>query len=215
MIRVYKHNVTPSSLLTTKTYNGEDVKIQLLADQHDKCYLCERNLVTEFEIEHHRSKDNFPNLIQDWNNLFLVCRYCNGKKSNNYDDTLYPVTINIEEELRQTIDFDNKRAIFEVISASTSQHSSTIDLLNKIFNGKDKIRKIKEEKFFEYIVSVINDFSQLIIDFQKNQNDTTKKLIIESLQIDKEMLGFKYWIIKSKQDLMKEFGEYIIWNKTA
>lgn len=215
MIRVYKHNITPPSLLTTKAYDGEDVKIQLLSDQHDKCYLCERNLVTDFEIEHHKSKDNYPHLIQDWNNLFLVCRYCNGKKSKNYDNTLYPATINIEEEICQVIDYDNKQALFEAVSNPSSQHASTIELLNKIYNGKDKIRKKKEEKFFEYIISVVNDFSQLIIDFQKNHSITTKNLIIESLQIDKEMLGFKYWIIKSKQNLMNEFGEYLIWNKTA
>ncbi|MCH5223355.1 MAG: hypothetical protein J1E82_04875 [Muribaculaceae bacterium] len=215
MIRVYKHNVTPSSLLITKAYDGEDVKIQLLSDQHDKCYLCERYLVTDFEIEHHKSKDNYPHLIQNWNNLFLVCRYCNGKKSKNYDDTLYPVTINIEEEIRQIIDFDNKQAKFEALSDPSSQHTNTIDLLNKIFNGKDKIRKIKEKKFFDYIVSIVNDFSQLIRDFQKSPSITTKNLIIEALQINKEMLGFKYWMIKSNEDLLKEFGEYIIWNKTA
>lgn len=213
MIRVYKNNIIPSSLFTTKNYDGEDVKIQLLADQHKKCYLCERSLVTDFEIEHHKSKDNFPQLIQEWNNLFLACRYCNGKKSKNYDDILHPSTTNLEEEIKQIIDFDNKRAKFEVISNSSLHHESTIDLLNRIFNGSNKLRKIKEEEFFEYVIGVVADFSRLIRDFQKNPSDKLKNLVIESLRINKELLGFKYWIIKSNEKLMKEFKEYIIWNK--
>ena len=71
MIRVYKDSNVPSSLTTTTAYDGEDVKKQLLADQHDKCYLCERNRDTDFEIEHHRSEHNYPELRQNWDNLFM------------------------------------------------------------------------------------------------------------------------------------------------
>ena len=44
MIKVSKSKDTPQSLLKTKAYDGEDVKQQLLADHHEKCYLCERFL---------------------------------------------------------------------------------------------------------------------------------------------------------------------------
>lgn len=52
MIRERKIGIIPSSLLTTSQYDGEDVKVQLLEDQHKKCYICERKLGTDFEIEH-------------------------------------------------------------------------------------------------------------------------------------------------------------------
>lgn len=55
MIRVKKSHNAPSSLNTTSRYDGEDVKQQLLADQNDKCYLCERKRDTDFEIEHHKT----------------------------------------------------------------------------------------------------------------------------------------------------------------
>ena len=51
MIRERKSENVPSSLLTTSQYDGEDVKAQLLEDQHEKCYICERKLGTDFEIE--------------------------------------------------------------------------------------------------------------------------------------------------------------------
>ena len=65
MIKVEKSPNVPSSLTTTTAYNGQDVVCQLLADQHDKCYICERNRDTDFEIEHHKSQTNYPGLVQD------------------------------------------------------------------------------------------------------------------------------------------------------
>ena len=76
MIKVKKSDEAPKSLSTTKAYDGEDVKEQLFKDQNEKCYLCERILTTDFEIEHLHSQHNFPDEVQDWNNLFLSCNYC-------------------------------------------------------------------------------------------------------------------------------------------
>lgn len=80
MIRVYKSSDSPNSLSTTKKYDGEDVKQQLEKDHHKKCYLCERELCTDFEIEHLKSQENYPELRQDWKNLLWSCSYCNNKK---------------------------------------------------------------------------------------------------------------------------------------
>ena len=80
MIRVAKSSVIPCSLSTTKAYDGSDVLQQLEDDHHMKCYLCERSLCTDFQVEHHQSKEIYPELRQDWNNLFWTCAYCNGKK---------------------------------------------------------------------------------------------------------------------------------------
>lgn len=79
MIRERKSEKVPSSLLTTSQYDGEDVKAQLLEDQHEKCYICERKLGTDFEIEHLKSQENYSKLQRDWSNLFLACGYCNRK----------------------------------------------------------------------------------------------------------------------------------------
>lgn len=103
MIKVHKSPNIPSSLTTTAAYDGEDVKRQLLADQHDKCYICERNRDTDFEIEHHKSQTNYPDLVQNWDNLFMGCRYCNGKKSSDFDNTLNPKDCCIEDEIEQGI----------------------------------------------------------------------------------------------------------------
>ena len=122
MIRVAKAQNVPKSLSTTKAYDGEDVKQQLLIDHHEKCYLCERYLCTDFEIEHHKSKKHYPHLTQDWSNLYLTCRYCNDKKQEKYDNTLHPATINIEDEIKHYIDFEKKQAEFTTTVNSFPEH---------------------------------------------------------------------------------------------
>lgn len=212
MIKVHKSPNIPSSLTTTAAYDGEDVKRQLLADQHDKCYICERNRDTDFEIEHHKSQTNYPDLVQNWDNLFMGCRYCNGKKSSDFDNTLNPKDCCIEDEIEQRIDFANKKALF-VTSINDSQHDETIKLLDRIFNGTKKVRNIKEERFFEQALSIINKFSYLILCYLNHPDANTEKAVKDELTIDKELLGFKYWIIRDTPGLSSAFANDIIWNK--
>ena len=212
MIKVHKSPNIPSSLTTTTSYDGEDVKSQLLADQYNKCYICERNRDTDFEIEHHKSQTNNPDLVQDWNNLFIGCGYCNRKKTSDFDNTLNPKDCCIEDEIEQRIDFANKQALF-VANNNDSQHDETIRLLNRVFNGTKKVRTIKEERFFEQALSIINKFSYLILCYLNHPDVNTEKAVKEELAIDKELLGFKYWIIRDKPKLFATFAQDIIWNR--
>lgn len=60
MIREYKHNYAPTSLAAQSKYDGQDVVDQLLADQHDKCYLCEMKVKQFYEVEHFKSQKHSP-----------------------------------------------------------------------------------------------------------------------------------------------------------
>lgn len=213
MIRVFKSQSAPATLTTTKAYDGEDVKRQLLQDHYDKCYICERARDTDFEIEHHQSQTHHSELLQEWKNLLLSCSYCNGKKLQHYDKILNPLTVNIEDEIEQTIDYANKKAEFAVLGNSTASHDETIKLLERVFNGTNKLRKIKEERFFEYFVSVMNRFQALAGLYLEAPTSQNEKAVRDELGIDKEFLGFKYWIIKSNVQLTTTFGDNIIWNK--
>lgn len=215
MIKVAKSNTAPESLKKTKAYDGEDVKRQLHIDQHSKCYICERILSTDFQVEHLRSKENFPDRIQDWNNLLLSCSYCNQKKLQHYDDILDPTKDDIECLIKQEIDFANKLAKFTALDESP-ETAKTVDLLAKIYNGTSKchkIRKIKEELFFKEILSDVNNFSKVILDFIINPSDDNEASVRNELQITKENLGFKYWVIQSNDYLTKVFAKDIVWNK--
>lgn len=213
MIRVYKHNKVPESLAKCTVWDGKDVINQLQTDQHDKCYLCERVQITDFQVEHLISRDNNPGVTYEWSNLFWSCSYCNGKKSSSFDNLLNPVAENIEDLIHQSFDFPNAKAVFTSIGTPSEQIISTISLLGRIFNGKNRLRTIREQRFYDYAKSKITSFQKMITDWLNDNSKENENAIIEELNIKSELLGFKYWIIKSNDLLLKTFGKYIIWNK--
>ena len=211
MIKVEKSATIPESLLTTQAYDGQDVQRQLLCDQHRKCYICECAVEANYHIEHLNSQAN----RQDWNNLFLSCGYCNDKKLALYDNILNPATNNIEDIIEQRLDTYSKEAEFRSENNST-EVKQTIKLLENIFNGKEhdpNFRSPHEEVFYDRVEMSINDFMRKVIDYRMNSSQTNDDIVREELAIGKELLGFKYWIIRDEPALNAVFGGDIIWNK--
>lgn len=197
--------------MTTKAYDGQDVQRQLLNDQHRKCYICECAVEANYHIEHLNSQAN----RQDWSNLFLSCGYCNDKKLALYDNLLNPVTNNIEDIIEQRLDTYSKEAEFRSENNST-EVKQTIKLLENIFNGKEhdpNFRSPHEEVFYDRVEMSINDFMRKVIDYRMNSSQTNENIVREELAIGKELLGFKYWIIKDEPILNAVFANDIIWNK--
>lgn len=214
MIREYKHKSAPASLVAQIKYDGQDVLDQLFADQHDKCYLCEMKVKQFYQVEHLKSQEHFEELKFNWTNLLLSDGYCNGKKKENFDDILNPNQVNIEDVIEQRIDSINRTALF--ISSDTSiPTQQTIKLLNRIFNGtySPKLRKKREEEFYKEVEQKFNAFNKIVLDYLTNPNLQTENAVREELAIDKELLGFKYWVIKDTPKLLAVFANDIIWNK--
>lgn len=214
MIRVKKNEVAPVSLSNTTAYDGEDVRKQLLEDQQEKCYICERRVSIDFEIEHRQSEENYEELSQNWNNLLLVCPYCNKKKLHRFDGILDPIACDIEEEILQNVDFGNNKAIFVPLYDSDA-HRQTAHLLDRVFNGRAVMRTVREEKFFECFLSQINRFLVLINAFLSSPTEELNKAVADDLTVSNEYLGFKYWIIKEHPVLYRTFAENIVWNKNS
>ena len=214
MIREYKHKSAPASLVAQIKYDGPDVLDQLFADQHDKCYVCEMKVKQFYQVEHLKSQEHFEELKFNWTNLLLSDGYCNGKKKENFDDILNPNQVNIEDVIEQRIDFINRTALF--VSSDTSiPTQQTIKLLNRIFNGtySPKLRKKREEEFYKEVEQKFNAFNKIVLDYLTNPNLQTENAVREELAIDKELLGFKYWVIKDTPKLLAVFANDIIWNK--
>lgn len=212
MIRIDKHPKAPKSLSRKRSWTEEDVVGQLRADQNGKCYLCERKLVTDFQVDHLKSRDNHPRLRFKWPNLFWCCSYCNRKKSSSFDNILDPSQDEIEELLRQSLDFPNAKAIFSATGTPTEESDATIALLERIFNGTNRIRTIREQQFYDYAVAHITSFQKMAISWLEDPCEEAKRAIIESLDRKSEFLGFKYWIIKSNERLSGAFGSFIRWH---
>ena len=211
MIRVRKSGKVPRSLVETATYDKDDVVRQLSEDQYEKCYICERHLTADFEIDHLCGRSS--ELSRQWSNLLFACNYCNKKKSNGYHNILNPLSVNIEEEIVQGMDYSRKLAVFAGVQDSP-EHDETVKLLDLIFNGTRKgLRTYREERFFEYAMSVINRFYNLVNEYLFSSEMRSEMLIREELQPDKEFLGFKFHIIKSNPTLNKTFCKDVVWNR--
>lgn len=210
MIQLQKTTTAPASLANKDKYYGEDVIDLLAKDHYDKCYICERKLPTDFQVEHLHCQEHYPDEKYNWENLFFVCSYCNGKKSANFDGIVNPTKEAIEEKIVQTLNYDKADFATDDTSEAIQQ---TIVLLNRIFNGKNAIRKVKEERFFEEFLSKMNNFEKAVYDYLSAPTQETKEVVRELLSIEQEFLGFKYWIIKNNPTLFREFSNNIIWNK--
>ena len=213
MIQLQKTTIAPDSLTTKKRYDGEDVKALLAKDQYDKCYICERQRTTDFHIEHLHSQKNYPVERYNWENLFFVCSYCNGRKSDKFDDIVNPTKEAIEEKIVQKLNYRDNKADF--ITNDTSETiQQTIKLLNRIFNGKQSnLRDFNEKAFFRDFSARMSVFEQAVYDYLSAPTPETKEVIRELLSIEQEFLGFKFWIIKNNPTLFREFSNNIIWNK--
>ncbi len=96
MRKITKSNVIPLTLrnapvptgpdeVKESIYKADDVRDQLLEDQHYKCAYCESRITREYnDVEHYRPKSIYYWLGHDWNNLFYSCDLCNRtyKKTN-------------------------------------------------------------------------------------------------------------------------------------
>jgi uncharacterized protein (TIGR02646 family) len=215
MIKVSKSATVPASLLVDNctSYRGQDVEISLVNDQHEKCYLCEQKTNNLFEIEHFKAQAVHQHLKYEWTNLFLSCPYCNSRKPNDFD-LLDPIDNSIEDILAQRINLSARTA--EITSLRPGlQETFTVSLLERIFNGKNRLREFKGELLFRKIEGEIIFFLSLLLNYKIENTPENKQKIIDSLLITKEFLAFKYWIIKDNATLYDEFKYYMVWNKIS
>jgi len=214
MIRVYKQEVVPASLQKDdcNKYDDQDVQVALYDDQNSKCYLCEQNAGKSTQIEHLRPKAEtcFPELKYKWTNLFLSCPYCNGRKSNALL-ILDPANNNIEEIIVQRLDAANKKLEF-TSDSNNNEVIDTIALLNRLHNGKNGLRDRKAKAFYNDIELGVNSFLKYLLNYKENLSDENKQIVIDSLKVDKEFLGLKYWMIKD-YGFNNDFKDEIVWNK--
>lgn len=154
MIRLRKDTNIPLSLQSVECnkYDDEDVRKTLYTDQDGKCYLCEQKTGKSFEIEHLKAKAEgfYPELKFTWSNLFLACPYCNGRKPNHLVNLPNPVEHNIEDLIEQCISFSRNKVEFKSKETSISI-CETIDLLDKLLNGKFGIRDVKANILYKDI----------------------------------------------------------------
>lgn len=211
MIRVRKTQIEPAEL-RKEGYGCDAVCKAVMADQDEKCYLCERKLVTDFQVEHLKSQNNWPDEANEWENLFIACGYCNPKKSDSFDDICNPEKTDIELDLSHKVNFNENKAEFTT-KVSDQAHHKTIALLQRLYNGVNpRMRKYREERFWNAFIQQINHFQDAIDRYMENGDNETE--IRQMLDKKAENLGFKYSILAEIPRLMSKFKDSVKWNRT-
>jgi hypothetical protein len=213
MIRVRKSEDVPASLAVDNPtkYDSQDVLETLVANQDEKCYLCEQQHRQNFQVEHLKPKAVYRDLEFEWTNLFSACPYCNGRKPNSYD-ILDPSQHNLEEIIIQQLDLASNKSIVESQRPGL-QEDFTVALLKRLFNGENSIRDLRSQILFDDLQREIVFFLKLLNDYKNDKSVDNKQKIIDALNIKKEYLAYKYWLIKNNEELNEDFKDYVIWNK--
>ena len=227
MIKVTRAADAPPSLAGKSKYDGRDVKKQLRHDFYTKCYLCETNVKKGYEVEHLRAKAVHEDLKFEWTNLFLVCRNCNGIKSDRFPDTIIdccredPETMLIQR-------VHNGKLIIEARKlsdpAKQKMAEDTAKLLHECFYGRrpqkggdwnaalrqaDKCAALRAE-VKEQIIELCN----LLCDYRKlrDQKADTRaqyKKISSMLSPAAEYAAFTRSFVRERPDLFPEFQEQV------
>ena len=214
MIHVRKGDAPKA--LASAGYSADVVKRQLLADQDAKCYLCEREVGTDYEVEHLQSQQGHPELTNVWANLFLSCSYCNGRKSNDFDGILDPAKVNVEKLVVQRYDAKSETFVFAPVSPENTSAALTAKLLSRLFNGlRPRMPNLKEERFRAEFRQAYNLFMTRVNDYLENPTVEAELALQAELKVTAEYLGFKYWLIMEDAALRNVFEPLMMWNRAV
>lgn len=212
MIRVRKSEEEPETL-STKGFDDDKVKETLLTDQDEKCYLCERVVDLDYQVEHLESQSGAKDKVNQWDNLFLACSYCNGRKKHNYDDIPHPDAQNWEDIINMRVDVLSKKVVIETDSEDGGV-KHLVKLLDVLHNGKKKnMRNLKERRFWDLLKDSYDKFIRHLNAYIDNPCDETKKSVEEDLNIKSEFLAIKYQKILSLPKLAAVFEKDMKWNR--
>lgn len=212
MIRVRKSEAPAE--LAQSGYTCEAVKLALIQDGNQKCFICERQRDTDLQVEHLQSRTNHSELENDWDNLYIACDYCNKRKSFYHDDMLHPDQCDVEELIDHRVDLMGEVAQFSS-AQETSDVQSTIRLLSKVYNGaktKGKPRRVLEQLFWDDFKKEYVYFLKVVNAYLAGKPDA-EVAVRELLDVKEEYLAFKYHIIKTNPVLLQTFQNDIVWNK--
>lgn len=213
MIRVRKREEEPAEL-ALKGYKCDEVKKALLEDQDDKCYICERKVTTDYEVEHLASQKNNTEKVNEWENLYIACNYCNDKKKNAFDDIRHPDTYDVEDVITHGFDAMNERVLFSTTSTDADV-MNTVKMLQRMFNGTNasKQRNLMETRFYNQFKIKYNHFQAAVHDYLSGKTDEMRPVIEKLIDRKSEFLAFKYAVIMQNETLKRDFGYKVKWNK--
>jgi len=220
MVYFEKSQPAPDCLINEKVKADGDYKCgnvlnKIESDFKKKCYICEVKEPGTINVEHFRPHMGDNNLKFDWNNLYWSCSHCNNIKSNNYGDLIDCTDLaeNIEDRIKLHMKpFPMEGVEVEAMDTNAST-LSTVDLLNKTYNGSTKLKTLESSGLRNKILYDIIDFQHyttqyLIGGFDEDHKNLCLTHIKRHLSRASNFTAFKRWIVKENEVMRNEFEKY-------
>lgn len=178
MFFVNRDPQAPNSLSKTiKDYRTEEVITKLNKMFFGKCYLCEKDNISDIEVEHLIPHKNNENLKYDWNNLFYSCSRCNsikGIKEKILDCTNIDVSKAIELRCPSS---DSDPVIVNLgLFGESEEILATKELLEECYNNRSTaIRGISRQALLDEIIEKYALWLDLKIQLRKNLLSTREE----------------------------------------
>jgi uncharacterized protein (TIGR02646 family) len=190
--------VRSTGKISNSLYGHVDVSTELKSLYKEKCYLCEKDVSSSFQIEHYLpwSQDE-PARAYDWVNLHLSCDKCNHRKRKKkykiirtgtkiVDDILVldPSNLPSGQSINQLIKFERNRKC-NGLKPNVSKVKTTVEFLNEIEPKTDRDNRWDELETFLWEKREQTILWEIIISMQEinlPEDLIERKKIIEALK---------------------------------
>ncbi len=209
-------NVTKSPKPTFAiNYHEQQTRDLIKDDFLEMCYLCERYVNIDYEIDHFYPQKHFPKKENDWDNLFYICQKCNKIRpksinSNKKNEVLNCCVKNESDLIELKID-ESTRCV-SITSNNfnlqlSDKVSNTIGLLENIYNNKQNSNSDFSLELRIEILKQLASFVDIIEEYKLNdlQREYAENKIKNHICIQK--IRNKYQKNKAQNKIYKQDEE--------
>lgn len=186
-------------------YNDPEIKQLVKDDFYGICYVCEEYVPVHSEIDHFFPQIHFPELENEWANLFYICQKCNKHRPRNINTKGHEVLNNCEDDVEKLIKLKLTENRVEISSDKDSEKvKNTIRLLHRIYNGVGAKKKSSVARL-EDIKTHTERFRELLNKYKKAKQ-LFEDLVIRNLSkmtktTDSTYISFKRQLIEEDSNL--------------
>jgi uncharacterized protein (TIGR02646 family) len=202
MFNVTRPTEVPACL-SRNQYNETEVVFTLESIFFGKCYLCERDALSDPEIEHFDPHEGDPTKKFDWNNLYYCCSRCNSIKGSIHKNLLDCCDANVDvfrsiKCLLPSVP-DNPIIVETGFSSPTSTVLNTVALLQKCYNEDNTaLRGITRAVLVDRLFDMFSDFLGYRVKLRdkkygKGEKDLAKERLLAMLDVRFPFSCFWRW----------------------
>lgn len=193
------------------SYNTSEVNAALQEMFHKKCYICENNNITSYQIEHLIPHKGDMTLKYDWNNLFLSCAHCNNTKLGKYDPILDCTKEAVDEKIRfrkEGFFGRQEEFVFEALD-SNEETQNTVNLLRDVYYGTTPQKIMEAKNLRKNLRKDLANFKEYVREYEEAEDEDKEDLrclIKEELGEKSSFVAFKRWLIRDNRESFPELA---------